>query len=160
MGGTSRTAVANHAHEANIEWLISEAFNTGKLAAIDQVAVHDLCVYYPQADEPLCGLEQVKHAFSRARAAFPDVYVMTEDTIAAGDRVVTRWTARGTHIGVFWGIPPSGRQILWTGTTIYRFVAGKLVEIWIYADTLQLLQQLDPARIPVGRSGRAGSSRA
>jgi steroid delta-isomerase-like uncharacterized protein len=145
--------VASHAHEASIELIMTEVFNTGKLAAIDQVAAHDLCVYYPQAGEPLCGLEQVKHAFSRARAAFPDAYFMTEDMITAGDRVVTRWTARATHIGVFWGIPPTGRQILWTGTTIYRFVAGKLVEIWMYADVLQLLQQLDPTRIPDSRSG-------
>jgi steroid delta-isomerase-like uncharacterized protein len=148
-----RVAVITQAHEASIEWLITEVFNTGKLAALDQVAMHDLCVYYPQASEPLCGLAQVKQAFSRARAAFPDAYVMTEDTIAAGDRVVTRWTARATHIGSFWGIPPSGRQILWTGATIYRFVAGKIVEIWMYADALQLLQQLDPTRIPVSRSG-------
>ena len=100
------------ANEAIIERITTEVFNTGKLAAIDQVAVHNLCVHYPQADKPLCGLEQIKHAFSHARAAFPDAYFMTEDTVAAGDRVVTRWTARATHIGVFWGIPPTGRQIL------------------------------------------------
>ncbi len=145
--------MANHAHEASVEWLMTEVFNTGKLAAIDQVAVRDLCVHYPQASEPLCGLEQVKRAFGRARAAFPDAYVMTEDTVAAGDRVVTQWTARGTHVGVFWGIPPSGRQILWTGATIYRFAAGKLVAIRLYADALQLLQQLDSTRISVVRRG-------
>lgn len=144
--------MATHAHEASVEWLISEACNTGKLAALDQVAAHDLCVYYPQASEPLCGLKQVKQAFSRARAAFPDAYVMTEDTLAAGDRVVTRWTARATHIGVFWGIQPTARPILWSGVTIYRFVAGTIAEIWLYADALQLLQQLDPTHISVSRS--------
>lgn len=149
--------MANHGHQASIERLVTEAFNTGKLAAFDQVAAHDLCVYYPQADEPLCGLEQVKHAFSVARSAFPDLYVMTEDTIAAGDRVVTRWTAWATHIGVFWGIPPSARQILWTGATLYRFVADKIVEIWMYADALQLLQQLDPPRC--GQQERASWKR-
>jgi predicted ester cyclase len=146
-------ATANHAHKASIEWLITDVFNTGKVAALDQVAAHNLCVYYPQASEPLCGLAQVKQAFSRARAAFPDVYVMTEDTIAAGDRVVTRWTARATHIGLFWGIEPTARPILWTGATIYRFVADTIAEIWVYADALQLLQQLDSTRIPVSRSG-------
>jgi steroid delta-isomerase-like uncharacterized protein len=145
--------VARYTNEAVIEWVMTEVFNTGKLAAIDQVAVQELCVHYPQASQPLCSREQVKQAFSRSRAAFPDVYFMTEDTIAAGDRVVTRWTARATHIGIFWGIPPTGRQILWIGATIYRFVAGKIVDFWIYADALQLLQQLDPTRIPVSGSG-------
>ncbi|NTU78154.1 MAG: ester cyclase [Chloroflexales bacterium] len=138
--------MARHTNEAIIEWVMDEVFNTGKLAAIDQVAGQNLCVNYPQASEPLCGLEQVKHAFSRARAAFPDAYFMTEDTIVADDRVVTRWTMRATHIDVFWGIPPTARQILWTGVTIYRFVAGSIAEIWVYADALQLLQQLDSTR--------------
>lgn len=144
-------------NKATVEWITAEVFNTGKLVMIEQVAVHDLCVHYPQASKPLCGLEQVKHSFSRARAAFADAYFMTEDTIAADDRVVTHWTGRATHIGSFWGVPPTGQQILWRGVTIYRFAADTIVEVWIYADILQLLQQLDPARA-MSRSGPRSDS--
>ena len=145
--------MAIQTNEAIIERAMNEVFNTGMLAAIDQVVAPDVCVHYPQADEPLCGREQVQHVFSHARAAFADAYFMTEETIATGDHVVTRWTGRATHSGIFWGIPPTGRQILWTGATIYRFVAGKIVEIWMYADALDVLQQLGSTSIPV-RSNR------
>jgi steroid delta-isomerase-like uncharacterized protein len=144
--------VAEHANEALIEWLVTEVFNTGNLAVFDQVGARDLCVHYPQAGAPLCGLEQVKRAFSRSRVAFPDAYFMIEDTIAAGDRVVNRWTGRATHTGAFWGIPPTGRLMTLTGVTIYRFVAGKITEIWVHADALSLRQQLESE----GTSGTRG----
>jgi len=143
--------VAEHANEALIEWMVTEVFNAGNLAVISQIADPDLCVHYPQASAPLCGLEEVRRAFSRSRAAFPDAYFMIEDTIAAGDCVVTRWTGRATHTGIFWRIPPTGRQVIWTGVTIYRLVADKIAEIWIHADALSLLQQLDSTRTS-GRS--------
>jgi predicted ester cyclase len=135
--------VAEHGNKALVEWMVAEVFNTGNLTVIDQIGAHDLCVHYPQANAPLCGLEKIKRAFSRARAAFSDAYFVVEDSIAAGDSVVIRWTGRATHSGTFWGIQPTGRLVTWTGATIYRFVAGKITEIWFHADALSLLQQLD-----------------
>lgn len=140
-------------NKAIVERVTTEVFNTGRLVVIEQVAVYDLCVHYPQASKALCGLEQVKNSFSRVRAAFPDAYFMTEAMVAAEDSVVTRWTGRATHIGSFWGVPPTGRHVLWTGVTLYRFVADAIVEVWIYGDTLQLLQQLDPTRTPISNEG-------
>ena len=34
-------------------------------------------------------------------SAFPDLTVSIEDEVSEGDRVVVRWTARGTHEGEF-----------------------------------------------------------
>ena len=74
--------------------------------------------------------------------AFPDLHFTIEDQIAEGDRVVTRFTARGTHQGAFIGIPPTGKQGVVTGTGIDRFANGKIVEAWFNSDDLGLLQQL------------------
>jgi steroid delta-isomerase-like uncharacterized protein len=76
------------------------------------------------------------------RDAFPDVHITIEDQVAEGDRVVTRWTARGTHTGAFQGIPPTGKRGSMTGIDINRFADGKVVECWTNADDLGLLQQL------------------
>lgn len=135
--------MTEHGNEALIEQVIAEVFNTGNMAVIDQVGAHDLCVHYPQADAPLCGLDEIKRAFSRARAAFPDAYFVIEDRITAGDRVVIRWTGRATHTGAFWGIQPTGCLVMWVGITLYQFIAGRVAEIWIYADAMSLRQQLD-----------------
>jgi predicted ester cyclase len=40
-----------------------------------------------------------------AFSAFPDAQITIEDVIAEGDKVVSRWTVRGTHRGAFMGIP-------------------------------------------------------
>ncbi len=62
--------------------------------------------------------------------------------IAEGDRVVVRYTLRGTHTGNYMGIAPAGKQVTQTGITINRFANGKAVELWGNVDDLGLLQQL------------------
>lgn len=42
-------------------------------------------------------------------AAFPDLTASMDDLVIAGDRVVGRFTYRGTHRGPLFGIPPTGR---------------------------------------------------
>ena len=77
------------------------------------------------------------------RLAFPDVqYAIEGDIIASEDKVVTRWTASGRHQGEVFGIAPTGKRITWTGITIWRIEAGKVVEAWVSRDMLGILQQL------------------
>ena len=76
------------------------------------------------------------------RSAFPDIQFTIEDLIAEGDKIVTRYTARGTHRGDLQGIPPTGRQVTVTGIIISRFANGKFVEGWLDFDALGMLQQL------------------
>jgi steroid delta-isomerase-like uncharacterized protein len=81
-------------------------------------------------------------------AAFPDIERSIEDLVAEGDKVVARWTARGTHTGDFQGLPPSGKVATSSGITIFRIADGRIVEEWSESDMLGLLQQL--GAIPSG----------
>ena len=74
--------------------------------------------------------------------AFPDYNVTVDDQFTDGDKVVTRWTARGTHRGEFLGIAPTGRQGTLSGITISRYEGGKIVESWFEWDNLELMRQL------------------
>lgn len=82
--------------------------------------------------------EMIAH-FQRA---FPDGRNTSEELIAEGDKVVHRWTYRGTHRGAFQGILPTGTQVTLTGISIWRFEGGKIVESWHELDNLGLMQQL------------------
>ncbi|MFN2198908.1 MAG: ester cyclase [Anaerolineales bacterium] len=82
------------------------------------------------------------------RRAFPDFHYTIEDEIAEGDRVVQRWTARGTHTGNFQDIPATGKQVTIAGISIYRVANDKLVEGWTSADMLGLLQQMNAVPVP------------
>jgi predicted ester cyclase len=49
---------------------------------------------------------------------------------------------RGTHQGIFLGIPPSGKNIVVQAMNIYRLVDSKFVEEYGQPDMLGLLQQI------------------
>ena len=88
------------------------------------------------------GPESLKTLAGPFRAAFPDLRVTIEDQIAEGDKVVTRWTARGTHSGPLKGMPATGNTVAVTGANVARLSDGKIVESWFNFDMLTLLQQL------------------
>jgi predicted ester cyclase len=73
---------------------------------------------------------------------FWTVQLIAEDMIAEGDKVVVRSTFRGTHKGDLMGIPPTGKQVTMPLILIYRIADDKIVEHWMQADALGLLQQL------------------
>jgi predicted ester cyclase len=74
--------------------------------------------------------------------AYREASLVVDEQIVQGDRVASRWTARGTHVGDLAGIPPTGRQVTISGVTIARIESGKLVEAWTSWDRLGLLVQL------------------
>jgi hypothetical protein len=88
-------------------------------------------------------------------ATFPDLRFSVEEQIAEGDRVMTRWRARGSHRRQFCGLPATGKRIAITGITLSRFVAGRVVEEWRNWDTLGLIEQLGigPGSAPGGDGG-------
>jgi predicted ester cyclase len=75
-------------------------------------------------------------------AAFPDFRPTLEEQIAEGDKVANRLVFQGTHKGDFQGIPPTGKRVTITATTIERVAGGKIVEHWINFDALGMMQQL------------------
>jgi predicted ester cyclase len=76
------------------------------------------------------------------RNAFPDVHLTIEDMVVEGDKVVTRWLAKGTHKGDFMGAKPTGNKISVSSTVIDRIKDGKVVEAWPIRDDLSFLQQI------------------
>lgn len=84
----------------------------------------------------------VKRYGTLLHAAYPDIHFTYDDIIADGDKVVTRWTARGTQTGALMGIPPTGHEVSVTGIDIFRVADGQVAELWESWDQLGMLQQL------------------
>ncbi len=84
-------------------------------------------------------LKQLELAFAEA---FPDAYYTIEDLIAEKDKVVLRVTVRGTHLGLFHGIPPSQRKVAFTGIVIYKIKNAKIAECWDEIDCVGLWKQI------------------
>src|SRR5262245_12465254 len=100
-----------------------EAFNGGNAQIIRELVAPDQVRHLPTGDH--YGPEGVRIDISCFRTAFPDLHLDIEEFIEAPERVVYRFTARGTHGGPFMGIPPSGRRVQVQGIGIDRVSAGK-----------------------------------
>jgi predicted ester cyclase len=57
-------------------------------------------------------------------SAFPDFYYSLDDMVAEGDKIVNRYTVKGTHKGTFMGIPATGKHIVVKGVEIHRISGG------------------------------------
>ena len=77
--------------------------------------------------------------------AFPDLRVVPEAILAAGDEVTFRWSAEGTHRGELLGIPATGQAIKFRGMTWLRFSNGRIVEGWDHWNQGRLMSELQAA---------------
>ncbi len=77
------------------------------------------------------GPEGIKRYVTAYRVAFPDLTVAVEDQLAEADKVVTRWTVRGTHSGEFLGLAPTGDEVTVSGIEFDRVVEGRIDEAWV-----------------------------
>ncbi|HET9905083.1 MAG TPA: ester cyclase [Anaerolineales bacterium] len=126
-----------------------EVFSKGNLAVADQIIVKDQVNSGPGNPSGLLpGLEGTKQLVTMYRNAFPDVHFTIDEQIAEGDKVMTRWTAHGTHQGELAGIPATGKSSTVTGIAIDRLVNGKIAESWGIFDEFGMMQQLGVIPVP------------
>ena len=71
-----------------------------------------------------------------------DWHMMVDEIIAENDRVMVRWTFYGKQQGEYSGLPPTKKQVTYSGINIFRIANGKIAEIWDISDRLWLWQQL------------------
>ena len=120
-------------YEALVRWFFKEAWGKGNLAAVDEYIAADYVEHtLPPGSQQ--GRDALKQFVAMYHEAFPDVKVTMHDIFARGDRVAYRWSASGTHLGEWMGIPPTGLHLTTTGITIHRIVGGKCVESWVSVD--------------------------
>ena len=77
-------------------------------------------------------------------AAFPDFVAVTEDIVvdASARKTAVRWTASGSHKGVFIGASPTHKRVTFAGIEILRFERGQIAERWGEWDGLEIREQL------------------
>ena len=129
--------------EKNKEFLrkaVEEVWNKGNFDNMKEMVSDDFVIHFP--GEEIRGLENIKTFYTELRKAFPDIRFTIVDQIAEENKVVTRWTAAGTHKGEFKGIPPTGQKVKISAIDIDRISDGKFVECWSNMDELGLKQQL------------------
>ena len=94
------------------------------------------------------GLAALKQHFPPMLVAFPDFHAELKQQIVDGDRVGTHWVFRGTHLGEFQGIPPTGRPVEFQNLSISRVIDGRIVNYNSEIGFLTVLRQIGALPLP------------
>jgi predicted ester cyclase len=119
---------------------IDEAYNKRNLTVGDELLAANVVIHVSNYE--IKGLEGWKQYADSFLVGFSDIVISVKGTIAEGDKVVANWICHGVHTGELQGIAPTGKQATWTGIAIYRFVGGKIEEVWVWNDIWGMMRQL------------------
>ena len=125
-------------------------WNTHNPEKVDEIYCTDYCGIDVTDNSVVDGPDGVVKQLSGYVRAFPDLIFKTEKAIRQDECVAVYWTARGTHQGSIWNIPPTGRQVQVQGMSLLTIENGKIkknVSLWDMAGLLRsigLLPELRP----------------
>ena len=124
-------------------------YNKRNLEFLVSVNPPDYDFYSPSGISNPISLEKSIEEVKMLWEAFPDITLSLEESIAAGDKVISRLIFRGTHQGEFQGIPATGKKIEFSGINIMCIKNNKIVEEWSNIDRLGLMTQLGMELKPI-----------
>jgi steroid delta-isomerase-like uncharacterized protein len=134
-------------HKAQLRRALDVMWSGNDYSLADQFYAADVVVHTQHEPEPLRGREALRELHRLLHVAFPDFHVTVEDMVRDGDEVAIRWTVRGTHLGDYFGIPPTGRRVEVEEIAMFRFEGTLATELWLMPNLLGSMQQLGlPAR--------------
>jgi len=128
--------------KAVVKRFFDEAINRRNLALLDELLAPDFRGNILEDEQTSNSREELKEMLAMVFEAFPDYHQTIHDWIVEDEKVVARWTTRGTHRGEYNGIAPTGKVIREHGIDIFRVVDGKVVEHWVELDLLGIYQQM------------------
>jgi steroid delta-isomerase-like uncharacterized protein len=72
------------------------------------------------------GHAQIEQFYGEIFAAFPDFLVITHAMVADANSGGVEFTQTGTHLGIAWGAPPTGRMLNIRGASVMQFAGGRI----------------------------------
>src|SRR5215471_9149590 len=121
---------------------LEEVFNQGNLAIVDELVAPDFLNHEVPRGMNNRGPDSMRQIVRMLRTAFPDLHFTIEELVAEGDTVASRVIMKGTHLGPFQGIAPTGRSFQQDHMHFVRFRDGKAIEHRAVRDDLGMMRQL------------------
>lgn len=121
-------------NKETVRQFVEEVLGQGHLELLPDLVADEYVAHLAIGD--LYGPGGVRVEIATYRRAFPDLTVTVDELLVDGDKVVRRFTLRGTHHGAFLGVPASGRPVMLRGIAIDRLAGSRLVESWVQIDEL------------------------
>jgi predicted ester cyclase len=154
--------VSTEDNKAIVRRVIEELWNENDLSTFDELFGPES--HAVTTEQHTLSAHEMKQTAQLYGTAFPDRHIVVDDLLADGEKVVVRYTVRGTHNGILQGIagadaiagvsserdpyrrlqliPPSGREVSFEGIAVFGFREGKVVSFWHLLDEIELLRQV------------------
>jgi steroid delta-isomerase-like uncharacterized protein len=127
-GAASVTSEAD-ANEGLVRRIFEEVIPGGDAATMRGLFTPDWVDHDPLPGQPT-GRDGAAYVVSTMHTAHPDLRFTVDDLVAAADRVVVRWTLRGTNTGPMLGRPATGEPVELAAIVVFRLVGGRIAERW------------------------------
>ena len=88
------------------------------------------------------GIDSARAYYANYLAGFSNISFTIKDVFGMGNKLVKHWNFKGTHTGVFFGIPATNKKVDIDGVTLVRMENGKIAEERDFLDNLEFMQQL------------------
>lgn len=118
-----------------------EVWNQHSVDAMDKYYAADYA-HHDVSGPNVRTLSDYKQWAAMLLAGLSNFHVAIDDLVAEPGKAVKRWTASGLHDNTFAGIPATGKEVRFSGVSIYRLTNDRIAESWYIYDMLGLLQQL------------------
>ena len=129
---------------ANIKMYVhvwNEIMNKGKTELFnDSNFTKDVRFYMKPAD--VVGIDSAKAYYGQFLTGFSNIVFTMKDVFGQGDKLVKHWNFKGTHTGLFFGIPATGKPVDLDGATIVKMANGKISEEQDFFDNMDFMSQL------------------
>jgi steroid delta-isomerase-like uncharacterized protein len=115
--------------------------NKGKLDMFnDSNFTKDVVMHVSPAD--IVGIDSARAYYANYLTGFSNITFTIKDVFGQGDKLVKHWNFSGTHTGVFFCIPATGKKVSLDGVTLVRMSNGKIAEERDFFDNYNFLTQL------------------
>ena len=118
-----------------------EIINKGKLELFnDSNFTKNVVMHASPAD--VVGIDSARAYYANYLTGFSDITFTVKDVFGMGNKLVKHWNFKGTHTGMFFGIPATNKKVDIDGVTLVRMEDGKIAEERDFLDNLEFMQQL------------------
>jgi predicted ester cyclase len=135
---------------SNVHRMREEFYNAHSPEALAAFLAEDF-TFYAGSVGPIKGAEAYASAMRKFFVGIPDANMEEADTLVDGTKVCVRANIVGTHLGMLWGVSPTGKQIRWSANFIYRFEGDRLAELWANEDWAAILGAIGYCDLPFAR---------
>src|SRR3972149_805128 len=126
----------------------TKLWNGGDIAIVDTLYSAD-CIYHSADFLDAKGPEEIKGFVKGVYTAYPDFAITLDEPMKFKDRTVITFKATGTNDGPLGeNMPPTGKEISFTGVSISKIENGKITEEWVYYNQLPIYNQLGYKLVP------------